>query len=78
MIGAMSEPTPHVGLTEIAAMFNITRQRAHTIAAGETFPAPIAETKAGRTWRRADVEKWAATWPRTRGRPRKNPKPPTD
>ena len=49
-----------VGLTEIADMLNVSRQRVDQIArAGGTFPEPVAVITAGRIWMRSDVERWA-------------------
>ena len=69
----MTEPAPHVGLTEIAQILGVKRQRAYVLAKRKDFPAPVTATKAGRAWKRADIEKWEATWDRTPGRPRKQP-----
>jgi hypothetical protein len=46
-------------LAEIGRMLNVTRQRAHQLAAMEGFPAPAGETGSRRFWKRADVEKRA-------------------
>ena len=55
-----------VGLTEIAAMLGLSRQRVHRIASTDpTFPKPQAELSAGLIWRRSHVEAWA----RKSGRP---------
>jgi len=48
------------GLTEIADMLGLSRQRVDQIVRSDpTFPAPVAVITAGRIWRRADVERWA-------------------
>ena len=49
-----------VGLSDIARMLGVTRQRAHQLAASEGFPAPV-ETIGDRirTWSREAVEDWA-------------------
>ncbi|MCX4598322.1 helix-turn-helix domain-containing protein [Streptomyces sp. NBC_01549] len=64
-------PSPHVGVTEIGEMLNVSRQRANKLVARADFPAPVAQTKAGRVWERAAVEKWEKGWDRTNvgGRP---------
>jgi predicted DNA-binding transcriptional regulator AlpA len=54
-----------VGLTEIADMLGVSRQRVHQLAATEAFPAPEAEVSAGRLWKRAVIEKWAKATGRT-------------
>lgn len=48
-----------VGLTEIAEMFGVSRQRAGQLADGDGFPLPEAELAAGRIWARSKVEAWA-------------------
>jgi prophage regulatory protein len=48
-----------VGLTEIADMLGVSRQRVDQLAATEAFPEPVADLAAGRVWKLADVEKWA-------------------
>ncbi len=48
-----------VGITEIADMLRISRQRVYQLLeSDESFPDPIAEISAGRIWRREDVEAW--------------------
>ncbi|MGY3341039.1 putative DNA-binding transcriptional regulator AlpA [Streptomyces filamentosus] len=71
-------PATHVGVTEIGEMLSVSRQRANRLVAKADFPAPIAQTKAGRVWERAAVEKWAEGWDRTNvgGRPPKKPPAP--
>jgi predicted DNA-binding transcriptional regulator AlpA len=48
-----------VGLTEIAAMFGVSRQYADRLARSDGFPQPEAVITAGRIWRREDIERWA-------------------
>jgi prophage regulatory protein len=48
-----------VGLTEIAEMLGISRQRADQLVRQAGFPAPDAVITAGRIWRTEDVEAWA-------------------
>jgi predicted DNA-binding transcriptional regulator AlpA len=49
-----------VGLSEIAEMLGLSRQRVHQLVdTDETFPKTVAEINAGRIWRRSDVERWA-------------------
>lgn len=71
MIDTMSDT--HVGLTEIGDLLGVTRQRAYQLSRKPDFPAPVAETKAGRIWDRAAVEAWAASWDRSSrgGRPKR-------
>jgi prophage regulatory protein len=48
-----------VGLTEIAEILGVSRQRAGQLADGDDFPEPISVLAAGRVWKRADIEAWA-------------------
>jgi hypothetical protein len=49
-----------VGVTEIAELLNVSRQRVHQmIREYLDFPAPVAEITAGKIWERKDVEDWA-------------------
>jgi predicted DNA-binding transcriptional regulator AlpA len=50
---------PYVGLTEIAAMLGVSRQRIYQLAKTEDFPAPVVELSITRVWSRDDVEAWA-------------------
>lgn len=46
------------GLTEIAEMLGVTRQRASQLAASKEFPKPLDRIAAGPVWRRDTVERW--------------------
>lgn len=48
-----------MGLTEIAALLGVSRQRAGQLADTEGFPAPVDEIAAGRIWEPTAVEAWA-------------------
>ncbi len=64
-----------VGLTEIAAMLGVSRQRASQIVRDyDDFPAPVAALASGRIWETAAVEAWAEAHPvRPPGRPATEP-----
>ena len=47
-----------VGLNEIAARLNVTKQRVHTLAGRPEFPTPRAQLAQGRVWNAADIERW--------------------
>ena len=47
-----------VGLTEIARMLGVSRQRAHQLAQTDDFPRPAAELANGRVWEIDDVDAW--------------------
>ncbi len=49
-----------VGITEIAAMLGVSRQRVHQLTNEDaTFPAPAAVLSAGGVWERTAIEEWA-------------------
>lgn len=49
-----------VGLTEIAELLGISRQRVHKLSQEASgFPEPFARLSAGLIWLRADIEEWA-------------------
>jgi predicted DNA-binding transcriptional regulator AlpA len=54
-----------VGVTEIAEMLGLSRQRADQLSRNKGFPDPEVELSGGRIWRRDKVERWA----RKRARP---------
>lgn len=47
-----------MGLHEIAELIGVSRQRADQLARERDFPLPAAELKAGRIWKRSEVERW--------------------
>lgn len=53
-----------VGLTEIASMLGVTRQRAGQLVRDyDDFPPPVAELASGRVWETTAVETWAKAHP---------------
>ena len=60
-----------VGLSEIATMLGVSRQRAGQIVRDyNDFPPPVAELASGRIWETTAVETWAKAHPvRPPGRP---------
>ncbi len=48
-----------VGLTEIAQLLRVSRQRAHQLSTAAAFPPPVVELASGKVWHREDVERWA-------------------
>lgn len=71
-IRRLQEPSlpPFVGITEVAGILGVTRQRAHQLTRAERFPKPLAELAAGPIWNRHAIDRFAETWPRLPGRPR--------
>jgi hypothetical protein len=61
---------PLAGVTEVAHLLGISRQRLHTLRARDDFPAPVATLAAGPVWRRGDLTTFAEGWQRKPGRPR--------
>ena len=47
-----------VGVYEIAAMLNVTRQRVHQLATSDDFPEPLARLAMGAVWDSNDIEAW--------------------
>lgn len=60
-----------VGLSEIAAMLDVTRQRVGQLVSDyDDFPPPVADLASGRIWETVAVEAWANAHPvRLPGRP---------
>ncbi len=48
-----------MGISEIAELLGVSRQRAHQLAASHGFPEPVARLAQGPVWETAEVEKWA-------------------
>lgn len=46
-------------------MFGVSRQRVTQLAAGQSFPTPVAVLGVGRIWLREDVVAWAERTGRT-------------
>jgi predicted DNA-binding transcriptional regulator AlpA len=51
-----------VRLVEIAELLGVSKQRAHQIAEGKGFPAPVERDGRGRLWIRREVQAWAKRW----------------
>lgn len=47
-----------MGIAEVAERLGVSNQRVDQLAQDDDFPAPVAVLKAGRIWRRRDVEAW--------------------
>ncbi|HXH80599.1 DNA-binding protein [Nocardioides sp.] len=52
-------PEHLMGVSEIAELLGLTRQRVHQIRQLEGFPEPTATIAMGPVWLRVDVETWA-------------------
>lgn len=62
-----------VGISEIAALLGVTRQRASQIAQTRDFPVPLARLASGPVWNRASLTWFIEAWMREPRRP--GPKP---
>jgi DNA-binding CsgD family transcriptional regulator len=63
------EPDQYVGVSEIAAMLAVSKQRVSELRVRADFPAPVAELAAGPVWRESSLRRFVAEWPRRPGRP---------
>lgn len=59
-----------VGVSEVAELLEISRQRLAVLRQRPEFPRPVAELAAGPIWRRGDLSTFAMGWQRRPGRPR--------
>lgn len=60
-----------VGAAEVADILGVTRQQVNRLSRREDFPEPVVVVKAGKIWKRRDIERWARNHPRHPGRPEK-------
>ena len=57
-----------IGITEIAAEFGVSRQRAGKLADADDFPRPVAHPASGRVYTRASVKAFQKRWEETRNK----------
>jgi hypothetical protein len=62
-----------VGVTEIADILGVTRQRASAVAKTPAFPAAVARLASGPVWTQPSLNRFVDEWPRMEGRPPKSP-----
>jgi len=60
----------YVGVTEIARLLGVSRQRVAQLRTRDDFPAPIAELAAGPVWTRSSLNHFVEGWSRAPGRPK--------
>jgi hypothetical protein len=65
------EPERFAGVTEVAALLGVSRQRVAELRMKPGFPAPVAELASGPVWRVSSLNRFLETWDRRPGRPRK-------
>lgn len=68
----LDEPTyPEVvGVSELADLAGVSKQRASALARGANFPVPFADLASGPVWIKPNVMRFLETWERKPGRPR--------
>ena len=66
----LEPPQELVGVTEVAELLGVSRQRVAQLREREDFPAPVAELAAGPVWTRTNLTRFVEAWPRKPGRPR--------
>ncbi len=59
-----------VGITEIAELLDVSRQRASELARSSKFPVPHADLAAGPVWLKPNVMGFVKEWDRKPGRPK--------
>ncbi len=65
------EPERYAGVSEVAALIGVSRQRVAELRAKPGFPAPVAELSAGPIWKVSSVNRFLREWERRPGRPRR-------
>lgn len=60
-----------VGVSELAKLLDVSRQRASELARSRQFPKPIAVLASTPVWLEDAVKQFASKWTRRSGRPRK-------
>lgn len=65
------ESEGYLGVSEIARMLGVSRQRVSELRARPDFPDPVAELAAGPVWKETHLLRFIEEWPRKPGRPRK-------
>ncbi len=66
---SQSNIPPLVGVSEIAALLGVSRQRASELARSPDFPVPVASLASGPVWLEPAILRFAKRWNRRPGRP---------
>jgi hypothetical protein len=61
----------YLGVSEVAEVLGVSRQRVSELRTSEAFPAPVAELRSGPVWRGSTLHRFVQNWARKPGRPRK-------
>jgi len=64
-------PETYAGVSEVAALFGVSRQRVAELRSKAGFPSPIAELSSGPVWKVSSLNLFLRDWTRKPGRPRK-------
>jgi hypothetical protein len=65
----LENQTEIAGVTEVARMLGVTKQRVSSLSKRGDFPQPLAKLAAGPVWRAGDLTTFAEGWQRKAGRP---------
>lgn len=65
------EPERFLGVSEVAALLGVSRQRVGELRKKQGFPAPVAELAAGPVWSSSSLGRFLQAWDRRPGRPRR-------
>ena len=65
------EPKRYAGVSEVADLLGVSRQRVAQLRTKPGFPAPIAELRSGPIWDAASLGLFLEEWERRPGRPRR-------
>lgn len=60
----------YLGVTEVAELFGVSKQRVSELRRSPTFPEPVAEIAAGPVWMGSSLQRFLDAWERKPGRPR--------
>jgi hypothetical protein len=64
------EPERYAGVSEVAELLGVSRQRVAQLRSKPGFPAPVAELRAGPIWEVSSFGLFLEEWDRRPGRPR--------
>lgn len=59
------------GVAEVSRMLRVSKQRVSELMKSRSFPRPICELEASPIWRSSSIIRFAQSWERKPGRPRK-------
>ena len=65
----LENQTEIAGVTEVARILGVTKQRVSSLSKRNDFPEPLAKLAAGPVWRAGDLTTFAEGWQRKAGRP---------